>query len=123
LPNPAKIGTYLNFLGFEMANTKLTPDQKNALKEMKEPGFFGVGVCVDVKQAGDTTIAWVDRGNTVEFALSVMSPDEQKNRAKVGTYHALARFYDGFTVKMAKRDFEQMCDYVYGFGVYLPVSF
>ena len=99
----------------KMANTKLTIEQKQTLAEMKEPGFFGKGVTVRVKQSGDTTIAFVPRGNTVEFSLAVMSPDEKKFRVKVGAYMALSRFHNGETVKMGLNDFCDMCDCVYAF--------
>ena len=93
------------------SNTKLNPMQKAERRTML--GEF-VGALVE---NGETTIAFRDRGNTVEFALAVMSPDEKKFRAKVGEYHALMAFDCGCTVKMARDDFHAMLSGV--FGIYI----
>ena len=68
-------------------------------------------------QNDGTTIAFIERGNTVEFSLSVCSPDEKKFRAKVGEYHALMAFEHGETVKMRTVDFFDMLSGV--FGIYM----
>jgi hypothetical protein len=86
------------------ANTKLTTNQKLHLAEMKRnnPDV----TLVDNMQ---TTVAYRELGNTVEFALSVMSDNEKKFRRKVGEYHAMYRFsYLENTVKMARDDFFYM---------------
>lgn len=86
------------------SNTKLTDSQKSELRNFKN-----CTKCEGITLAhnGQTTMAFLPRGNTVEFALSVASPDEVKFRRKVGEYHALDRFYGGLTVKMLEREF---CD-------------
>ena len=80
-------------------NTKLTVAQKSRLKEYKE---FSPATLMD---NGETVIAFQEKGNTVEFALSIMSPNEKKFRRKVGQYHALERFTFDYVVKMKKEDF------------------
>lgn len=84
------------------SNTKLTPEQKAQLKAYKE---FSPATVVD---NGETVIAYMEKGNTVEFALSVMSPNEKKFRRKVGQYHALERFIWDQNIKMKKQDFYVM---------------
>lgn len=94
-----------------MANTKLTDYQKAQL----------AGLAMDAENMGiqvlnlddKSTIAYKLRGNTVEFAMSVMSPDEKKFRRKVGKYLALRKFFLGNTVCMAVFDFELMCETVW----------
>lgn len=94
-----------------MANTKLTPEQKVTLKELREIfAETGVQFC---NLDNRTVMAWRDRGNTVEFALAVMSPDEKKFRPKVGEYIARSRFDSGETTKMSRSDFELMCECVW----------
>ena len=90
------------------SNTKLTPEQKIYLGDLKA-AFTG-----SLVENRETTIAYIERGNTVEFALAVMSPDEKKFRAKVGEYHALRAFENGSTVKMAQDDFRAMLAGVLG---------
>lgn len=94
-----------------MANTKLTTQQKLDLKT----GLAGaLAQNIKVVNLDDkTTIAYKVMGNTVEFALSVMSPDEKKFRAKVGQYWAIYKFMDNQTVKMDKFDFAVMCEFVW----------
>ena len=81
------------------SNTKLNQAQKEDRKILKGE-FAG-----NLMQNGKTTVAYVDRGNTVEFSLAVVSPDEKKFRRKVGEYHALSRFEFGETVRMDKQEF------------------
>lgn len=90
------------------SNTKLNDAQKENLREMRK--YQDVQVLpLDYK----TTIAFMPRGNTVEFALSVMSYNEKKFRPKVGEYFARCRFENGETVKMEKHDFMLMCEHVW----------
>ena len=92
------------------ANTKLDRNQKDILKAFKND-FPEIQILnVDNK----TTMAFINRGNTIEFALSVMAPTEKKFRPKVGEYFAYNRFLDGHTVKMGRIDFEVMCECVWG---------
>lgn len=63
---------------------------------------------VTLKNNRETTIAFREKGNTVEFALSVMSPEETKFRRKVGEYYALDRYNTGQTAYMKKVDFYDM---------------
>lgn len=97
-----------------MANTKLTPEQKAELKEMKDYlkdlTHWPVNV---VNLDNKTTMAYCVMGNTVEFSLSVMSADEEKFRRKVGEYYALDRFNNDQTVKMDKFDFQTMTENVW----------
>lgn len=93
-----------------MSNTKLNPFQKGMLKGLREMQSGAVEIC---NLDNQTVIAWRDRGNTVEFALSVMSPDEKKFRPKVGEFYARTRFDNGETVKMLREDFECMCETVF----------
>ena len=85
------------------SNTTLSAGQKEDRKIMKMnmPD-------VTLVNNQQTTIAYQEKGNTVEFALSVMSDNEKKFRRKVGEYHALARFGYNQTVKMARDDFFYM---------------
>ena len=86
------------------ANTKLDSQQKAHLKEMRANNPNVV-----LANNGQTTIAYQDKGNTVEFALSVAAPTEKKFRRKVGEFHAMYRFdYLNTTVKMADTDFYRM---------------
>lgn len=94
------------------SNSKLSAGQKEDRKilKMNMPS-------VKLVNNQQTTIAYKELGNTVEFALSVMSDNEKKFRAKVGEYNALMRFENGRTVKMARDDFYKMMMIVY--GIYL----
>ena len=89
------------------ANTKLSTYAKAARKTLKRE------MGATLVNNGETTIAYIDRGNTVEFALAVTAPTEKKFRRKVGEFHALNRFNDGETVKMKRDDFDVMMAYVY----------
>lgn len=63
-----------------------------------------------IAENGVTTLVFKHRGHTVEFSMSVTSPDETKFRRKVGEFLALQRFENGETVKMATSDFISMFD-------------
>lgn len=91
-----------------MSNTKLNPSQKALRKELKDAALLEGVQLLNLND--QTVMAFKSKGNTVEFALSVMSPDEQKFRLKVGEFYALDRFYSGQTVKMAKLEFQLMCE-------------
>ena len=90
-----------------MANTKLSPECKAILKELRE-NFKG-----KLKFSGDTTIAYFEAGNTVIFSLAVASPDEKKVRRKVGEYLALTRLDQGQSVAMRSWDFFNMLDDIF----------
>ena len=95
------------------SNTKLSGFQKDALKALRD-NQKNVKIVVNWQ----TTIAYREFPNTVEFSLSVSSPDEKKFRAKVGEYMARNRMSGGETVKMSTGDFYHMLgDGV--FGIYL----
>ena len=93
------------------SNTKLTAEQKEILREMREIQDGAVQV---LNLDNKTTMAFMPKGNTVEFALSVMSDNEKKFRPKVGEYMARSRFENGATVKMRTHDFYAMCEFVWG---------
>ena len=92
------------------SNTKLTAEQKEILREMREIQDGAVQV---LNLDNKTTMAFMPKGNTVEFALSVMSDNEKKFRPKVGEYFARCRFENDETVKMEKHDFMRMCETVW----------
>lgn len=94
------------------SNTKLTTNQKDTLTSLK-----GSNMGVTLVNNEQTTIAYKELGNTVEFSLSVMSDNEKKFRRKVGEFHALMRFYVSQTVSMGYADFHTMMRCV--FGLYL----
>lgn len=85
------------------SNTKLNDIEKELRRDMMQE--FTVGNKGFVRNNGQDTVAFIERGNTVEFAMSVMSPDENKFRRKVGEYHALRRMADFETVKMPRAMF------------------
>lgn len=94
------------------SNTKLSAFEKNTLENMRlnQKG-------VKIVNNGETTIAYREFPNTVEFSLSVSSRDEKKFRAKVGEYYARIRMEYNETVKMATNDFYMLADGV--FDIYL----
>ncbi len=94
-----------------MANTKLNDYQKQERKNMMQTAK-NTGVQV-VNLDNKTVMVYKDCGNTVEFALAVMAPDEQKFRVKVGEFYALERFFCANTVKMDRMDFDTMCIFVW----------
>ena len=79
------------------SNTKLTPDQKFILKDLKHLAKMRG---IELANNGQTTVAYVIKGNTIRFSTSVMSEDETKFRRKVGEYYALIRLmdYDNYVV-------------------------
>ena len=91
------------------SNSKLTPEQNAERKELK---FAAFAQGIALAHNGKTTIAFKHKGNTVELALSVASPDEVKFRRKVGEFFALCKFFDGATITMSKWDFDYMLDYM-----------
>jgi hypothetical protein len=95
-----------------MANSKLTPSQKIERKNLKADAI-SEGVQI-VNLDDKSVMAYREQGNTVEFALSVMAPYEQKFRVKVGEFYALDKFFDNQTVKMDKHDFYTMCEFCWG---------
>lgn len=70
-----------------MANTKLTRDEKDIFKGMKEDYPH-----VKFADNGENLVcAYFVQGDNVRFAFAVTSPDEQKFRRKVGQYLAMQR--------------------------------
>lgn len=51
----------------------------------------------------DTVVAFVEKGNTVEFATAICAPHDTFNPA-VGSAIALERFFDGERVTMRRED-------------------
>ena len=90
-----------------MANTKLTRDEKSDLATLKMDN-----PTINFYTNEETTVAFKANPNcnTVEFSLSVKSPDEVKFRRKVGEYIAIERFLNGHTVKMGKANFYKMLE-------------
>jgi hypothetical protein len=88
-----------------MANTKLDSFDKQYLKDLRE-----IQQAYKVENNGETTVVYRDCSNTVEFSLSVASPDEQKFRRKVGEFYARIRMNAGETVKMKTSDFYYMLE-------------
>lgn len=90
------------------SNTKLNFAEKEFLRDMRL-AQKNVKIVVEWQ----TTIAYREFPNTIEFSLSVASPDEKKFRVKVGEYHARNRMDNGETVKMRKVDFYTMMECAY----------
>lgn len=91
------------------SNTKLSMWAKESLNaHIENMGYTGYAHKLVHNRC--TTIAYTERGNTVEFSLSVASPDEKKFRPRVGAFYALDRFECGQTVKMKKEDFQGMLE-------------
>ena len=95
-----------------MANSKLDSYDRELLNNIKceNPALM-------FHNNEETTIVFKDRANynTIEFALSVMSPYEKKFRRKVGEFYAADRFLLGQTVKMKRSDFFTMLENLYDF--------
>jgi hypothetical protein len=91
-----------------LSNSKLTQDQKDWLKIMSN-----LHPEIRFAIAGETTFAFKNLGDIVEFATAICSDSEKKNRAKVGKYFALDRYFDGHTVKLKFVDFDNMLDAIY----------
>lgn len=88
------------------SNTKLNSLQKSVLKDMK---IEALEKGIQWADNEETTIAFVLKGNTIQFAISVTSPDEIKFRRKVGQYHAISRLmWDGEYTVMNTSDFYHM---------------
>ena len=94
------------------SNSKLTPGQKLELKGMLiEAKSENIEV---VFLNNETTMAFQDCGSTVKFSLAVKSSHEKKFRFNVGEYHVLDRFRWGHYAIMAREDFIEMCESVWG---------
>ena len=89
------------------SNSKLTPEQNAERKDLK---FAAKDQKVQLAHNGQSTVAFQRKGNTVEFALSVASPDETKFRRKVGEFYALLQFFNNQTIKINAWDFDCMLD-------------
>ena len=90
------------------SNTKLSAFEKIALENMRLNQKD-----VKIVVSWQTTIAYREFPNTVEFSLSVSSPDEKKFRAKVGEFNARFRLENFESVKMRLVDFYAMMECVY----------
>ena len=77
------------------SNSKLTQDQKDWLKQMS-----ALHPEIKFAVAGQTTFAFHRESDIIQFATAICSNSEKKNRAKVGKFYALDRFFDGHTVKL-----------------------
>lgn len=98
------------------SNSKLTQDQKDALKDWKA---WAKPRNIKLINNGKTTIAFRGSGNTVKFATSVCSDTEGKYRRKVGEYYALSRFMDSITIVMNAYDFENMVYETFGIDMHM----
>jgi hypothetical protein len=85
------------------SNTKLTQEQKVSLK-LLSARFPEIQFAI----AGQTTFAFHRQGDIVEFATAICSNSEKKNRAKVGKFYAIDRYFSGRTVKLKLEDFNLM---------------
>jgi len=87
-----------------MADTKLSPEQKQIFKEMKQDYPH-----VKFGDNGETVFAWQLMGDTVRFSTAIMSQTEKKFRRKFGQFLAIQRlvWHDQY-VAMNKADFEEM---------------
>ena len=88
------------------SNTKLTPEQKLELANMKAHAELHDIVTVFLDNV--TTMVFKDCGNTVHFAMAVKSQDEKKFRPNVGQYLALDKFMAGQYVVMQRTMFDNM---------------
>lgn len=91
-----------------VSNSKLNAFQKGMLIALRERQKN-----VKIVNDGNTTVAYREFPNTVEFSLSVSSDTEKKFRARVGEYYARSRMDWGETVKMRKADFYLMMEVLY----------
>lgn len=84
------------------SNSKLTPEQKTFRKELMAQ--LPAGSQFAVSESGATYLTVPD-GQFNMLTSAFMSPDETKFRRKVGEYHALMRWAEGFTA-LVPRSFE-----------------
>lgn len=90
----------------QVSNSKLTPAEKAILKAYRKEQ---AGTAV--YRNSTTTIVARFNSQLVRFATSVRSPDEQKNRNKVGEYHARIRFDNGEVSILTVDDFLDLVVY------------
>ena len=84
-----------------MSNSKLTLEQKRDRKEMRADfDTMGDGFINQYPEFGVTIVGRMLQ-NTMQVAVSIMSPDETKFRRKVGEYHALVNFYNAETIPVS----------------------
>ena len=93
------------------SNTKLTPEQKTELANMRAHAELHDIVTVFLDNV--TTMVFKDCGNTTHFAMAIKSEDEKKFRPNVGQYLALEKFMAGQYVVMQRDDFAVMLDTVW----------
>lgn len=99
-----------------MANTKLTTEQKEELRVMRE--YCPNAVFVSDRE--NVVIVYehpFPNSTYVQFSIANRSPKEQKFRGKVGKYHALKNFVEGQYCTMHKDAFVSMLYAVY--NIYL----
>ena len=87
------------------SNSKLNSFQKSERKILLQDN-----PAVTIVNNGQTTIAYMLKGNAVQFSLNVMSPEEKKFRRKVGEYYAILGYHIGARVSMEKYDFANMLE-------------
>lgn len=88
------------------SNSKLTPAEKLILKEYRA---LQMGSTVLYRNF-DTTVLAKFGPTVVTFSTSVRSPNEKKNRNKVGEYRARCRFDNGEVSVLNVADFMTLID-------------
>lgn len=86
----------------KMSNSKLTSTQKDVRKAYLEM-IHAQGGAIATSEDGRVTVAFEPEfkgSRMLRVGVSVASPDEQKIRAKVGEYHALANLFSDFCIKV-----------------------
>lgn len=87
------------------SNSKLTKDQKEYLRYL-----LADNPQVNFHFIGDTTIAYEQLENFVEFSTAICSEGEKKFRKSVGKYWAMNRLVNAGGVKLPKDQFDVMID-------------
>lgn len=87
------------------SNSKLSPTEKMILKEYRVEQNHTV-----LYRNSDTTVVAFIGPTVVRFATSVRSPDETKNRNKVGEYRARCRFENGEVSILTRYDFDMLLE-------------
>lgn len=87
------------------SNSKLTPAEKMILREYRTEQVGTV-----LYRNSDTTVVCKYGSDVVRFATSVRSPNETKNRNKVGEYRARSRFENGEVSILNVGDFMAVMD-------------
>lgn len=91
-----------------ISNSKLTPEQKAARKELLTALPRGSEMTLT---PDGVTVLIVPNGSTNLMATAVASPDEAKVRRKVGQFHALMRWDVGQAIPVpATFDIDAACE-------------